>query len=349
MAVVPITREHLARFYDKHPIDPLPVEVLELHGRIKSLNQRIADSRGQPTPEVGWPFPYKLDDCHWRNRQLCEEAVEALVQVLKDVDEDEVAKACMAVFDELKGAAETVARQQQHNSDEISKQIGAFMPRDFRTALVRRKAAKADRRREKAVNKLLKGGCTVAQKYDLLLEHQGQRRKALANLGACKGVFRWLVKRVVGVPVVLLDFAKQINDKLGPMEEQRARYGPDIYDITRLGLQVRLLAGQWAQDYDGCFEHQDELLACLQEGTSVYVREITRVLGFLGVLFMQSPWFVSPEEIEKARAEMEKRGGGDAAEGALDDDDGLEDEGLEDEEDDLGDEDKATEPKGLAA
>jgi hypothetical protein len=31
---------------------------------------------------------------------------------------------------------------------------------------------------------------------------------------------------------VLLDFAKEINAKLGPMEEQRLKYGPDLYIIA---------------------------------------------------------------------------------------------------------------------
>jgi hypothetical protein len=35
-----------------------------------------------------------------------------------------------------------------------------------------------------------------------------------------------------GIPQVLLDFAKEINAKLGPMEEQRLRYGPDLYIVA---------------------------------------------------------------------------------------------------------------------
>lgn len=341
MAVVPITREHLALFYDKHPIAALPKEVLELHERINDLNQRIAKSRSQKVPEVPWPAPYKLDDCYWRNRQLCEEAIEMIVQVVRVADEDYVAKACMAVWDELKDAEESVRLQQEHNSEEINKQIGAFLPKDFRSAIVRRRANKAEKKRRKAVKKLVNQGGSATEKYELLLKHQMQRRQALVNLGKCKGVFRWLVKRVVGVPVVLLEFAKKINDAMGPMEEQRARYGPDFYEITGLGLQIRVLLAQWAADYDGCFEYEEELVACLEEGAVVYTRELQRIVSFLGELFMQSPWFVSPEEIERARKEMDKlavkEGTGedfDADQGGLEDEEAGEDDDDDDEDDD---------------
>lgn len=330
MAVVPITREQLALFYDKHPITPLPKEVQELNERINKLNQRIAKCRSQKVPEVPWEFPHKLDDCYWRNRQLCEEGIESIVQVVKLAEEDYVAKACMEVWDKLKAAEEDVRLQQERNSEGINEQIGAFLPKDFRSAVVRRRAAKAEKKRAKAVRKLVKQGATATEKYELLLKHQMQRRQALVNLGKCKGIFRWLVKRVVGVPVVLLDFAKKINDALGPMEEQRARYGPDFYEITRLGLQIRVLLAQWAIDYDGCFEHEEELIARLEEGTTVYTRELKRIVSFLGELFMKSPWFVSPEDIKKAHEEMDKLA---VKEGKAEDlSAGL--EGLEDEEED---------------
>lgn len=31
---------------------------------------------------------------------------------------------------------------------------------------------------------------------------------------------------------MLLDFAKEINAKLGPMEEQRLKYGPELYVVA---------------------------------------------------------------------------------------------------------------------
>ncbi len=39
-------------------------------------------------------------------------------------------------------------------------------------------------------------------------------------------------RMLAGIPQVLLDFAKEINAKLGPMEEQRIKYGPDLYGIV---------------------------------------------------------------------------------------------------------------------
>ncbi|XP_058082482.1 uncharacterized protein LOC131230598 [Magnolia sinica] len=39
---------------------------------------------------------------------------------------------------------------------------------------------------------------------------------------------------------VLLDFIRQINDDQGPMEEQRQRYGPSLYNLTNMVLSIRL-------------------------------------------------------------------------------------------------------------
>lgn len=60
-----------------------------------------------------------------------------------------------------------------------------------------------------------------------------ERRRQLAQLGSATGVYKTLVKYLVGVPQVLLDFVQKINDDDGPMEEQRQRYGPPLYSLTK--------------------------------------------------------------------------------------------------------------------
>lgn len=49
-----------------------------------------------------------------------------------------------------------------------------------------------------------------------------------------------MVKVLAGVPQVLLDFIKKINDKDGPMIEQRLAYGPRLYELTKLVNKVWL-------------------------------------------------------------------------------------------------------------
>ena len=85
---------------------------------------------------------------------------------------------------------------------------------------------------------MLAEGGSIRDKYDLLWEQQMDRRKALEALGSASGMFKYVVALVAGVPESILDFLKSINDPNGPMEEQRARYGPDLYEITDLGAQL---------------------------------------------------------------------------------------------------------------
>jgi hypothetical protein len=47
---------------------------------------------------------------------------------------------------------------------------------------------------------------------------------------------------------VLLDFAKEVNSPKGPMEEQRLKYGPEVYAITSLGVELDVLAALWAEN-----------------------------------------------------------------------------------------------------
>ncbi|KAJ7942537.1 GOLD domain-containing protein [Quillaja saponaria] len=74
------------------------------------------------------------------------------------------------------------------------------------------------------------------------------RRRQLAQLGAATGVYKTLVKYLVGVPQALLDFIWQINDDEGPMKEQRHRYGPPLYNLTLMVLSIRLfLSLSWGR------------------------------------------------------------------------------------------------------
>lgn len=105
-------------------------------------------------------------------------------------------------------------------------------------------------------------------------------------------------RHVAGVPKVLLDFAKEINAKLGPMEEQRERFGPFFYDVSTLGTEIWTLTYIWSKDYPLSEAQTTEVLSVLNKVVDLYCQELERISFFIGKLFKVSPWFVSPSEIK---------------------------------------------------
>jgi hypothetical protein len=49
---------------------------------------------------------------------------------------------------------------------------------------------------------------------------------------------------------VLLDFVCRINDDHGPMEEQRQRYGPPLYELTSFSIALRVFVSLWWSSFD---------------------------------------------------------------------------------------------------
>ncbi|GMH35498.1 hypothetical protein BSKO_03366 [Bryopsis sp. KO-2023] len=301
MSVVPITRELLAAFYDKHPYEKPPPELEQFKDKARTLSEKLTDT----LPDPPFPAPYRLDDCFWRNRQTCEEIIDNFSRVLQQCKTDDVAKSVMAAWDRLKATEEKVRAVQKENSEQISTEVKKFLPRDFRSKIMEGKNAKREKKREREVANLLKKGGSVTQKYELLLKHQAERRKGLVELGQCKGVFRWLVRHVAGVPKVLLDFAKEINAKLGPMEEQRVRYGPHFYSISELGMEIWVLTYAWAKYFKSAEEESSAISGLVLESVDIYCQELERLACFIGEMFQTSPWFVSPDKIKPIEVDGE--------------------------------------------
>jgi hypothetical protein len=61
------------------------------------------------------------------------------------------------------------------------------------------------------------------------------------NIGNATGAYKAIIKYIGGVPQVLLDFIKTVNDNNGPMEELRATYGPKLYFLTEFVNSIYLL------------------------------------------------------------------------------------------------------------
>ncbi len=104
---------------------------------------------------------------------------------------------------------------------------------------------------------------------------------------------RW----VAGIPQVLLDFAKEINAKLGPMEEQRITYGPDLYAATALGLRLDVLAAAWAEAGPAAGQHAAKLASVVEPAVAFYCTHMLRVIQHIGNVFQHSPFFVNKEDL----------------------------------------------------
>lgn len=126
----------------------------------------------------------------------------------------------------------------------------------------------------------------------------------------------WYCRHVAGVPKVLLDFAKEINAKLGPMEEQRVRFGPHFYAITDLGTEIWRLVFLWEKNPEVIGDTEQEFHTLLEDAVHVYCAELNKLVKFIGDLFQKSPWFVSPEEIKRITV------GSDGADASVEDEDG---------------------------
>ncbi|PWA68701.1 GOLD-like protein [Artemisia annua] len=139
-------------------------------------------------------------------------------------------------------------------------------------------------------------GSTLKKSFSCLKALIGRNlRRQLSQLGSATGVYKTLVKYLVGVPQVLLDFIRQINDDHGPMEEQRQRYGPPLYALTKMVLNIRLyLSLSWWHYED--LKLQKNQISILEEAVQVYVSELERFLTFIGEVFANSPFFVTAEE-----------------------------------------------------
>jgi hypothetical protein len=103
-------------------------------------------------------------------------------------------------------------------------------------------------RKEKAntaeVDAFVASGGSIEGKYKLLLAQQMQRRESLVQMANATGMWRALITWIGGVPPALLDFMKQLNDPEGPMEEYRAAYGPALYQLTRIAVDMQICAKQ---------------------------------------------------------------------------------------------------------
>ncbi|XP_061368378.1 uncharacterized protein LOC133311356 [Gastrolobium bilobum] len=306
--LVPITRAFLASYYDKHPFTPLSPDVSRLSSEIRSLSNDFLNQQ-PPTQgesilikEADGQAPHKIDENMWKNREYIEETIfllerynwpEALKQQ-STPDNVEFAVMIGKLKDKLHNMLKVLESFQNKNAEHVFNTVMTYLPQDFRGTLLRQQRERSERNRQAEVDTLVNSGGSIRDRYALLWKQQMDRRSQLAQLGSATGVYKTLVKYLVGVPEVLLDFTRQINDDDGPMEEQRHRYGPPLYSLTLMILSIRLfLSLAWARY--GAMTLKKEQMAVVEEAVDVYTMEFERFLKFMSEVFANSPFFISAE------------------------------------------------------
>ncbi|GMN40692.1 hypothetical protein TIFTF001_009914 [Ficus carica] len=306
--LVPITRAFLSSYYDKYSFPPLSDDVSRLSSQIRSFaNDFLLDSppnHGESLllHEVDSRPPHKIDENMWKNREHIEEILFLLerphlppaLQQPATSDDAELAVAFGKIRDKFQNTLKTLETFQAKNSERVFSTVMTYMPQDFRGSLIRQQRERSERNKQAEVDALMNSGGSIHDRYALLWKQQMERRKQLAQLGSATGVYKTLVKYLVGVPQVLLDFIRQINDDDGPMEEQRHRYGPPLYNLTAMVLSIRLfILLAWGRFVAGKLDRQK--FAVLEQAVDVYTTEFERFITFISEVFANSPFFISAE------------------------------------------------------
>ena len=290
------TREDLCKFYDEYPLEPVSPDVARLQGALRGWAERLRSEFGATSSAAFEQHPMKLDENMWRIRYHCEEleALAGSAPAAAGLDTELLAE----LTREFRGSFAAVERFQDENTKRITKLVQEWMPDDFRGYLIDQQRESGELKRKQEIDDLMAEGGSIKDKYDLLWEQQMDRRKALEALGSASGMFKYVVALVAGVPESLLDFLKSINDPNGPMEEQRARYGPDLYQVTDLGAQLLETAALWwaAEGVDGGgglgAAEREALRDVVRESALLHHAETERLSDFLDTVFKNSPFLV---------------------------------------------------------
>ncbi|KAL7135968.1 hypothetical protein ABFS83_10G000100 [Erythranthe nasuta] len=304
--LVPITRSFLASYYDNYPFSPLSSDVSRLTDQIFAMATTDLLKDSPPTQgesllvqEAERQPPHKVDENMWKNREQIEEILFMLEPThwprASTVEDAELVSLLGRLQENFKSTLSTLESFQAKNSEFVFNTVMTYMPQDFRGTIIRQQRDRSERNKQAAIDALISSGGSIRDKYALLWEQQMERRRQLAELGSATGVYKTLMKYLVGVPEVLMDFIRQINDDQGPMEEQRQRYGPPLYSLTKMAHSIRLfLSLLWGRLETS--KLQKNQVVILEEAADVYTSEFQRFIKFIGEVFTNSPFFITAED-----------------------------------------------------
>ncbi|RZC82665.1 hypothetical protein C5167_045454 [Papaver somniferum] len=307
--LMPITRAFLAQYYDKYPLTPVSEDVARLTSKLRSMSDDLikelplTEAESVLAQEVESATPHKIDQNMWKNREHIEEILylmegshwPKMLQQQSTPEEIEIGATLRELKVKLQSTLKTIEQFHTKNSDNVFNTVMTYMPQDFRGKLIRQQRERSERNKQAAIDALVNAGGSIHDRFALLWGQQMERRRQLAQLGSATGVYKTLVTYLVGVPQVLLDFVKTINDDDGPMEEQRQRYGPSLYTLTDMAISIRFyLLISWGR-YETRKLQKDEFLV-LKEAVHTYTSEMNRLAEFFGEVFANSPFFIKAED-----------------------------------------------------
>ncbi|XP_004302492.1 PREDICTED: uncharacterized protein LOC101292427 [Fragaria vesca subsp. vesca] len=307
--LVPITRAFLSSYYDTYQFPPLSDDIPRLSSDIRSLTSDFL-SHSPPTPgeerlvvdESERRPPHKVDENMWKNREHMEEIIFLLdrahwpqaLQEPSSPEDAQLATVLTRLLHKFNTALKALESFQAKNSERVFSTVMTYIPQDFRGRLIRLQRERSERNKQAEIDAMISSGASIRDRYAVLWKQQMERRRLLAQLGSATGVYKTLVKYLVGVPQVLLDFVRQINDDDGPMEEQRQRYGPPLYSLTTMVLLIRLaILLSWGRFETRKLNKQE--VALLEQAVDVYTTEFERFIKFISEVFANSPFFISAE------------------------------------------------------
>lgn len=306
---MPITRAFLASYYDKYPFTPLSEDVSRLSDQIHSMandlheDSPLTEGESSLVREAERPPPHKVDENLWKNREQIEEILflsessnwPPVLKSQSTAEDAELVSLLGRLGEKFRNTLKVLETFQSRNSEFVFNTVMTYMPQDFRGTLIRQQRERSERNKQAEVDALINSGGSIRDRYALLWNQQMERRRQLAQLGSATGVYKTLVKYLVGVPQVLLDFVRKINDDDGPMEEQRQRYGPPLYSLTKMVLNIRLFLSLLWRRFEARKLSKDQM-AVLEEAVDVYTSEFQRFIKFIGDVFANSPFFITAEE-----------------------------------------------------
>ncbi|OIS98162.1 PREDICTED: uncharacterized protein LOC109233430 [Nicotiana attenuata] len=307
--LMPITRAFLASYYDNYPFSPLSEDVSRLSDQIHSMandlhkDSPLTEGESSLVREAESPPPHKVDENLWKNREQIEEILflsessnwPPVLKSQSTAEDAELASLLGRLGEKFRNTLKVVETFQSRNSEFVFNTVMTYMPQDFRGTLIRQQRERSERNKQAEVDALINSGGSIRDRYALLWNQQMERRRQLAQLGSATGVYKTLVKYLVGVPQVLLDFVRKINDDDGPMEEQRQRYGPPLYSLTKMVLNIRLFLSLLWRRFEARKLSKDQMTV-LEEAVDVYTSEFQRFIKFIGDVFANSPFFITAEE-----------------------------------------------------
>ncbi|XP_023517641.1 uncharacterized protein LOC111781338 isoform X2 [Cucurbita pepo subsp. pepo] len=253
--LVPITRHFLASYYEKYPFTPLSDDISRLSTEMLALANILIDEL-PPTPEestlldeANQPPPHKIDENMWKNRENVEEILFLLeksrwpqeVQKESATGESELANILGKLEEKLKNTLKVLVDFQSKNSEHVFNTVMTYMPQDFRGTIIRQQRERSERNKQAEVDALVNSGGSIRDRYALLWKQQMERRRQLAQLGSATGVYKTLVKYLVGVPEVLLEFIQKINDDDGRDHLAILEQAVDVYasELERFLVFIR--------------------------------------------------------------------------------------------------------------